>query len=81
MHSGLDFKFGTGYQKLSHKSNLKILLKELELVIIDEISMIDADMLYKIHDRLCEIFYPSEDPFAGKSVLLVGDIMQLEPVT
>lgn len=80
LHTGLDFKFGTEYQKLSEKSNLRVLLKELELVIIDEISMIDADMLYKIHDRLCEIFYPSEDPFAGKSILLVGDIMQLRPI-
>ena len=80
MHSGLDFKFGTAYQKLSDKSKLRTLLKDLELIIVDEISMINSDMLYNIHERLCEIFYPSQDPFAGKSMLLVGDIMQLKPI-
>ena len=53
-------------------------LQDLELIIIDEISMITADILYLINLRLCEIFV-SDDYFGGKAVLLVGDIMQLKP--
>ena len=36
-------------------------------------------MLYRIHLRLCEIFQTT-DPFGGKSIILVGDLMQLPPV-
>ena len=42
-------------------------------------SMVSSDMLYMIHKRLCEIFV-SDDCFGGKSILLVGDLMQLSPV-
>lgn len=42
-------------------------------------SMISTDMLYMIHRRLCEVFI-SEDAFAGKAILFVGDLMQLRPV-
>ena len=42
--------------------------------------MVSCDMLYNIHQRLCTIFH-SRDNFGGKTVLLVGDIMQLKPPT
>ena len=42
-------------------------------------SMVSSDLLYMIHKRLCEIFV-SEDLFAGKAILLVGDLMQLRPI-
>ena len=42
-------------------------------------SMISSDVLYMIHQRLCEIFV-SQDPFAGKVVLTVGDLCQLRPI-
>ena len=82
LHSGLDFKFGTEHRALNRKSldQLRLILQDLELIIIDEFSMVSSDMLYKIHDRLCEIFYPSQDYFGGKSIMFVGDIMQLKPV-
>ena len=82
LHSGLDFKFGTEYSPLNRKKmdKLKDVLQDLELIIIDEISMVSSDMLYKINERLGQIFYPSQDIFGGKSIMLVGDIMQLKPV-
>ena len=56
-------------------------LAELKLIIIDEISMVGADMLYKIHMRLTEIFKtPVTVPFGGISIILVGDLLQLPPV-
>ena len=42
-------------------------------------SMLSCDLLYMIHKRLCEIFV-SEDLFAAKALLLVGDLMQLKPI-
>ena len=58
------------------------MLSDLKLIIIDEFSMLSADMLYIIHLRLCEVFQcdPKRDWFANKSIILVGDLLQLPPV-
>ena len=45
-------------------------IENVEVVIIDEFSMVSADNLYNLHKRLQEIFF-SEEPFGGRSVLLV----------
>ena len=84
IHSGFDFKFGSTFLPLSEK-NLVLMrdtLKDLKLIIIDEFSMMGADMLYMVHMRLCEIFQADEKTefFANKSVILVGDLLQLKPV-
>ena len=42
-------------------------------------SMLSADMFYNVSRRLCEIFV-YEDIFGGKSVMLVGDLLQLKPI-
>ena len=56
------------------------LLKELDLIIIDEISMVRCDMI-DFMDRVLRIFSENmREPFGGKQLLLVGDIFQLEPV-
>ena len=48
---------------------------------MDEISMISNIRLYQIHCRACEIFSVSIDiPFAGLTVILLGDLHQLPPV-
>ena len=41
--------------------------------------MIGADRFHQIHKRLQEIII-SQDAFAGKAILFVGDILQLPPV-
>lgn len=62
-----------------NKSQIK-LLKSLELVIIDEISMVRADIIDFI-DRLLRVYSGNfRQPFGGKQMLLVGDVFQLEPV-
>ena len=56
------------------------LIKELELIIIDEISMVRADIIDFI-DKVLRIFSGNmREPFGGKQLLFVGDIFQLEPV-
>lgn len=56
------------------------LLEELELIIIDEISMVRADIIDAI-DRILRVYsHNLREPFGGKQILLVGDVFQLEPV-
>ena len=55
------------------------LLKNLELLIIDEISMVRAPMLDAISETL-QIHRNSSKPFGGIHVLACGDLFQLPPV-
>jgi len=66
-------------ETLKYTSAQRKLLRELELIIIDEISMVRADIIDFI-DKVLRIFTRSYEPFGGKQLLLVGDIYQLEPV-
>ena len=54
-------------------------MKNLKLLIIDEISMVKADMLYQLDLRLQEVKEKVGTPFGGVSVLTFGDLMQLAP--
>ena len=80
-HSGLAFKFGSGLLPLSNEKKAKYTnyLEDVEVVIVDEMSMASSDILYNLHKRMQELFF-SEDLFGGRALLLVGDIMQLPPV-
>lgn len=56
------------------------LLREVELIIIDEVSMVRADIIDFI-DKVLRIYcHRMREPFGGKQMLFVGDIYQLEPV-
>lgn len=56
------------------------LIKALELIIIDEISMVRADIIDFIDKVLRTYSGNTRQPFGGKQLLLVGDVFQLEPV-
>ncbi len=61
------------------KEHRKI-IKEVELIIIDEISMVRADTIDCI-DRILRVYSGNmRMPFGGKQLVFVGDIFQLEPV-
>ena len=55
------------------------LIREVELIIIDEISMVRADIIDFI-DKVLRAYTRNPEPFGGKQLLLVGDIYQLEPL-
>lgn len=56
------------------------LIKQLDLIIIDEISMVRADMIDFV-DKVLRVYSGNmREPFGGKQLLFVGDIFQLEPV-
>lgn len=61
------------------KAHIK-LLRELDLIIIDEISMVRADIIDFI-DRILRTYTGNwRTPFGGKQMLFIGDMYQLEPV-
>lgn len=65
---------------LKYNSEKIKLIKEVELIIIDEISMIRADIIDFI-DKILRVYAQNmRVPFGGKQLLLVGDMYQLEPV-
>ena len=68
------------HDTLKYSSDHRKLIQNIELVIIDEISMVRADIIDFI-DKVLRIYSRNmREPFGGKQVLLVGDIFQLEPV-
>lgn len=68
------------HDSLKYSSNHRKLIKNLELVIIDEISMVRADIIDFIDKILRTYSDNKREPFGGKQLLLVGDVFQLEPV-
>lgn len=65
---------------LKYNSEKIRLIRELDLIIIDEISMVRADIIDFI-DKVLRVYSRNmRQPFGGKQLLLVGDIFQLEPV-
>lgn len=65
---------------LKYNNNQSKLLREVELIIIDEISMVRSDIIDFI-DKVLRIYNRNlREPFGGKQMLLVGDTYQLEPV-
>ena len=56
------------------------LIRNVELIIIDEISMVRADIIDFI-DLILRVYSGNmREPFGGKQMLLIGDVFQLEPV-
>ena len=82
LHSAFGFDFGNKHYSLSDKIRdaRRNILKNLKLIIIDEISMVKADMLYQLDLRMQEIKEKIGVPFGGISIFCFGDILQLQPV-
>lgn len=65
---------------LKYNGEKRKILREVELIIIDEISMVRADIIDFV-DKVLRIYSRNmREPFGGKQLLLVGDVYQLEPV-
>lgn len=67
-------------ERMKYPGSLVKLIRELELIIIDEISMVRADIIDFVDLLLRTYSGNQREPFGGKQLLFVGDIFQLEPV-
>ncbi|HPY57415.1 MAG TPA: AAA family ATPase [Bacteroidales bacterium] len=73
-------KSGEGRRQIHKLRKDKInLIRSLDLLIIDEISMVRADLLDAVSDNLCRYRRDSR-PFGGLQLLMIGDVQQLAPV-
>ncbi|MDL2213465.1 AAA family ATPase [Bacteroides sp. OttesenSCG-928-J23] len=76
----LSLQRGRIHEFLKYNKQHRKLIENTELVIIDEISMVRADIIDAI-DRILRVYSRNlRQPFGGKQILLVGDVFQLEPV-
>ena len=81
LSASFGFAFDNKHYSLSDKARdqKRAMLKNLKLVIIDEISMVKSDMLYQLDLRLQEITEKVGVPFGGLGIIVFGDMMQLKP--
>ena len=80
LHSLFGFKFGTKFVSLSDqkRDETRCRFRNLKVVIVDEISLVSADLFYNFDLKLREIMQVSE-PFGGLAIFLFGDLFQLRP--
>ena len=70
----------TLFKQMRMSADKKELLRELDLLIIDEVSMVRADLLDAIDTVLKHIRRQPLIPFGGVQLLYIGDLFQLPPV-
>lgn len=84
-HIGFSENEGTDkhslFRNMRMSSTKRRVMKELELLIIDEVSMVRADMLDCIDTVLRHFRKQPLLPFGGVQVIYIGDMYQLPPVT
>ena len=77
---GLHLPDGQRKDEKRHFSRKKLnLIRSLDLLVIDEISMVRADLLDAI-DQALRRFRSDSRPFGGVQLLMIGDLHQLPPV-
>ena len=67
-------------EKMKMQGSRRKVLQELELLVIDEISMVRADVLDSVDTILRHVRYRNNEPFGGVQVIFIGDMFQLSPV-
>lgn len=75
-----DFARNRLKERMKYPGWLVKLIRGLELIVIDEISMVRADIIDFVDKLLRHYSGNFRQPFGGKQLLLVGDVFQLEPV-
>lgn len=73
------FKDSAAQKSMKFSAQKRNIIKSLDLLIIDEISMVRADLLDGI-DEVLRRFRRSDEPFGGVQMLMIGDMQQLPPV-
>ena len=76
----LSLSHGRIFEFFKYTKEKRKIIAEVDLIIIDEISMVRADIIDCV-DRILRVYSGNMRlPFGGKQLLFVGDVFQLEPV-
>lgn len=71
--------FNAKDEKFRFSKEKKNIIRTLDLLVIDEISMVRADLLDQI-DAVLRLHKDRHHPFGGVQLLMIGDLSQLAPV-
>lgn len=77
--SSSDGTHSSGRKKFDFSKEKRKIIASIDLLIIDEISMVRADLLDAI-DNVLRRFRDHSKPFGGVQLLMIGDLAQLTPV-
>ena len=66
-------------RRLRYKIGIKNRIKMTDILVIDEISMMSANVFEKLNE-ICQVLRKSKKPFGGIQIILTGDFLQLETV-
>lgn len=83
--SGVTLHSIFGFDNLKESSEIKLredkieLFKNMDVLVIDEISMVRVDVFEKV-DKILKYANKNLCPFGGKQVIIFGDVFQLPPV-
>lgn len=75
----LDPRLSATTERVNLSKNQRQLIRSLDLLIIDEVSMVRADLLDAMDSVLRE-YRNASRPFGGLQLLMIGDLYQLAPV-
>jgi DNA polymerase III epsilon subunit-like protein len=68
------------YGFLKYTTNKREIINKLEIIIIDEVSMVKADTIDAI-DKILRVYRKKESlPFGGVQMIFIGDLFQLPPI-
>lgn len=73
------FKSNNAQYKFQYRKEHIKIIRSLDLIVIDEISMVRADLLDAV-DNVLRKFRDRNRPFGGVQLLMIGDLQQLPPV-
>lgn len=84
IHKFFGFGIDTTLEKIQEwefymKGVYRKILADCHTIVIDEISMVRAD-LFEMLDEMCKVILWSDEPFGWKQLVLIGDLFQLPPV-
>lgn len=69
-----------GIRTFGKDTKTRKIIEKADTFVIDEVSMVRADLLDAVDTALRKNTGRHQEPFGGKQMLLIGDLFQLEPV-
>lgn len=79
IHSFFKMPFDIDFDEIKVDYKLREILRNIDTVIIDEVSMVRVDLMEAINRKL-QIARKNDEPFGGVQMVMFGDLYQLPPV-